>query len=69
MNWTSVQINAALIAGVVSLSISMTVALAAAILADRRARHNFTLEFAAEGVAREMLMDCKSPYRAFRVLN
>jgi len=68
MNWSSVQMNAAVIAGLVSLSISLIVALVAAILAVRRARHNFRLEFAAEGVAREMLTDCKSPYRAFRVL-
>ncbi|HUZ91342.1 MAG TPA: hypothetical protein VMU78_05500 [Methylocella sp.] len=68
MNWTSVQMNAAIIAGVVSLSISLIVALAAIILANRKGRHNFKLEFAAEGVAREMLTDRKWPYRTFRVL-
>ena len=68
MNWFSVQMNAAIIAGVVSLNICLIIALAAIILANRKARHNFKLEFAAEGVAREMLMDRKWPYRTFRVL-
>ena len=31
-------------------------------------RQNFKLEFAAEGVAREMLIDRKWPYRTFRIL-
>jgi len=68
MNWSSVQMNAAVIAGLVSLSISLIVALVAIILANRRGRHNFNLEFAAEGVAREMLTDRKWPYYPFRVL-
>lgn len=68
MNWTSVQMNAALIAGVASLSTSMVVALAATILANRKRRHNFELQFAAERAAREMLTDRKWPYRTFRVL-
>ena len=68
MNWSSVQMNAAVIAGLVSLSISLIVALVAIILANRRGRHNFNLDFAAEGVAREMLTDRKWPYYPFRVL-
>jgi len=68
MNWFSVQMNAAIIAGVVSLNISLIIALAAIILTTRKGRHNFKLEFAAEGVAREMLIDRKWPYRTFRVL-
>ena len=68
MNWFSVQMNAAIIAGVVSLNISLIIALVATILTNRKVRQNFKLEFAAEGVAREMLMDRKWPYRTFRIL-
>jgi hypothetical protein len=68
MNWFSVQMNAAIIAGVVSLNIGLTIVLVAAILSNRKMRQDFKLEFAAEGVAREMLLDHKLPYRAFRVL-
>ena len=67
MNWFSVQMNAAIIAGAVSVNISLIIALVATILTNRKVR-NFKLEFAAEGVAREMLMDRKLPYRTFRVL-
>jgi hypothetical protein len=35
---------------------------------DNGLERNFKLEFAAEGVAREMLIDRKWPYRTFRVL-
>ena len=59
MNWFAVQINAAIIAGVVSLSITLIMVLVAIILTNRNVRHNFNLEFAAEGAAREMLMDRK----------
>jgi hypothetical protein len=68
MNWFSVQISAAIIAGVLSLSITLIIGLVAIILINRNVRHNSNLEFAAEGVAREMLMDRKCPYRTFRVL-
>jgi hypothetical protein len=68
MNWFSVQMNAAIIAGVVSLGITLIMVLVAIILTNRKVHHNFNLEFAAEGVAREMLMDRKWPYRTFRVL-
>jgi hypothetical protein len=68
MNWFSVQMNAAIVAGAVSSSVSLIVALVAIILPNRRGRRNFNLEFAAEGVAREMLTDRKRPYRTFRVL-
>lgn len=68
MNWFSVQMNAAIIAGAVSLSISLIMALAATILINRKARQSFELEFAAEGVAREMLIDRNCPYRTFRAL-
>ena len=67
MNWFSDQMNAAIIAGVVSLSITLIMVLVA-IITNRKVHHNFNLEFAAEGVAREMLMDRKWPYRTFRVL-
>ncbi len=68
MNWFSVQMNAAIIAGVVSLNIILIIALVATILTNRKVRQNLKLEFAAEGVAREMLIDRKWPYRTFRVL-
>ena len=68
MNWFSVQANAAIIAGVVSLSITLIMVLVAIILTNRNVRQNFKLEFAAEGVAREMLMDRNWPYCSFRVL-
>ena len=68
MNWFSVQVNAAIIAGVLSLNIILIIALAAIILTNRKVNRNFNLEFAAEGVARKMLMDRKWPYRTFRVL-
>jgi len=68
MNWFSVQMNAPIIAGVVSLNIGLTIVLVAAILSNRKTRQDLKLEFAAEGVAREMLLDHKLPYRAFRVL-
>jgi len=68
VNWFSVQANAAIIAGVVSLSITLIMVLVAIILTNRNVRQNFKLEFAAEGVAREMLMDRNWPYCSFRVL-
>jgi hypothetical protein len=68
MNWFSDQMNAAIIAGVMSLSITLIMILVAIILTNRKVNRNFNLEFAAEGVAREMLMDRKWPYRTFRVL-
>ena len=68
MNWFSVQMNAAVIAGVVSLNISLIIALVATFLSNRKMRRNSPLEFAAEGVAREMLIDGKWPYRTFRTL-
>jgi len=68
MNWFAVQINAAIIAGVVSLSITLIIVLVAIILTIKKVHHNFNLELAAEGVAREMLMDRKWPYRTFRFL-
>jgi hypothetical protein len=68
MNWFPVQMNAAIIAGVVSLNISLIVVWVVIVFANRKTRNNFKLEFAAERVAREMLMDRKSPYRTFRVL-
>src|ERR1700730_17043109 len=68
MNSCSVQMNAAIIAGVVTLSISLIMVLVAIILTNRKGRHNFKLEFAAEGVAREMLMDHDWRYRTFHVL-
>jgi hypothetical protein len=68
MSWFLVQMNAAIIAGVVSLSITLLMALVAIILTNKKMHHNFNLEFAAEGVARAMLMDRKWPYRTFRVL-
>lgn len=63
MGEISVHIDAAMVAGIVSLNIGLTIALAAALLANRKARHE--PEFAAEGLAREILMGRKSPYRAF----
>jgi hypothetical protein len=62
MNWFSDH------TGVVFLNISLIIALVATILSNRKMRQNFKLEFAAEGVAREMLIDRKWPYRTFRVL-
>jgi hypothetical protein len=61
MNWFSDQMNAAIIAGVMSLSITLIMILVANILTNRKVNRNFNLEFAAEGVAREMLMDRKWP--------
>ena len=52
MNWFSVQANAAIIAGVVSLSITLIMVSVAIILTNKKVHHNFNLEFAAEGVAR-----------------
>jgi hypothetical protein len=63
MNWPLDQVNAAIIAGGVSLSISLIVAL----LAIKRAM-NLNPEFAPESVAHEILMERKCPYRTFRVL-
>ena len=49
-------------------AIVLIMVLMALILINRKVHHNFNLEFAAEGVAREMLLDRKWPYRTFRVL-
>jgi len=68
MNWFSVQVNAAIIAGVLSLNIILIIALAAIILTIRKGGQSFRREFAAEGVAREILMDRKWPFCTFRVL-
>lgn len=68
MNWFSLQMNTAIIAGVVSLSTALIIALVTIILTNRKVRHDLKLEFAAEGVAHEMLMDRKWRYRGFRVL-
>ena len=63
MNWFLVQVDAAIIAGVVSLCISLIIAL----VAIKRVV-NLRPEFAPEGVAHAMLTDRKWPYRTFRVL-
>jgi len=68
MTWFSVQMNTATIAGVVSLTITLIMVLVAIVLTNRKVHHNSNLEFAAEGVARAMLMDHNWPYRTFRVL-
>ena len=68
MTWLTVQMNAAIIAGAVSLSITLVMVLVAIILINRKVHHNSNLDFAAEGVAREFLMDRKWPYCTFRVL-
>jgi hypothetical protein len=63
MSWFSGQVDAAVIAGVVSLSISLTIAL----LVTKRAT-NLQPDYAPEGVARAMLRDRQSHYRTFRSL-
>jgi hypothetical protein len=63
MNWSSVQMDAAIIAAVVSLCASLIIALAVI----RRAVKSQP-EFAPEGVAHAMLADRKCRYRTFRVL-
>ncbi|WOJ88529.1 hypothetical protein RZS28_11915 [Methylocapsa polymorpha] len=68
MNWLSVQVTTTLIAGLVSLSTSLVIALATMILTNRKMRRNLTPDFAAERVAREILMDPKSQSRPFRIL-
>jgi hypothetical protein len=68
MTWFSVQMNTATIAGVVSLTITLIMVLVAIVLTNRKVHHNSNLEFAAEGVARAMLMDRNWPYCSFRVL-
>jgi hypothetical protein len=63
MNWFSVQVDAAIIAGAVSLCICLITALVAI-----RSAGNLRPEFAAEGVAHAMLTDRTSVYQTFRVL-
>ena len=48
MNGFSVQANAAIIAGVVSLSITLIMVLVAIVLTNRKVHHNSNLEFAAK---------------------
>jgi hypothetical protein len=67
MNWFSVQMNVAIIAGVLSLNIGLTIVLVAAILSNRKIRQDFKLEFAAEGVARELLLDHNALSRISRL--
>jgi hypothetical protein len=61
MNWSSVQMDAAIIAAVVSLCASLIIAV---IRRDGKSQ----TEFAPEGVAHAMLADRKCRYRTFRVL-
>jgi hypothetical protein len=68
MNWLSDQVNAATIAGVVSLATSLIIATMTIILTTRKMRPDFKLEFAAEGLAKAILMDRKWRYRTFRAL-
>lgn len=63
MDWFSDQLGAAIIAGVVSVCISLIIAL----VAIKRAV-NLRPEYAPEGVAHAMLTDRKWRYRTFRVL-
>jgi hypothetical protein len=63
MNWSSVQVDTAIIAAVVSLCVSLIVTLEAI----KRAL-NLQTGFAPEGVAHAMLADRKWRYRTFRVL-
>src|SRR5664279_5087312 len=65
MNWASVQMNAVIIASLVAFNVSLIVALAVSLFTARKGR---PLEFAAEGVARAILMDREWPYRTFRVI-
>ena len=63
MNWSSVQVDSAIIAAVVSLCVSLIIALEAI-----KKAVNLQNEFAPEGVAHAMLADRKWRYRTFRVL-
>lgn len=68
MNWFSDQVNAATIAGVVSLSTSVIITAVTIILTTRKMRADFKLQFAAEGLAKAILMDRKCRYRPFSAL-
>ena len=63
MNWFPVQVDVAIIAGAVALSISLIIALAAI-----KKAATLQPEFAPESVAHAMLADHKSAYRTFRAL-
>jgi hypothetical protein len=68
MDWFPDQYDAPIIYGAVSLDIALIIALAAAIFANRRLHRSLNFEFAAEGAARAILLDRKTPYRTFRFL-
>jgi hypothetical protein len=68
MNWFSDQVNAATIAGVVSLSTSLIIATVTIILTTRKMRPDIKLQFAAEGLAKAILLDRRCRYRTFRAL-
>jgi hypothetical protein len=65
MNWFSVQMDTVIVAGLVAFNVSLIVALVVSLFTARKGCH---LEFAAEGVARAMLVDRQWSYRTFRVL-
>jgi hypothetical protein len=58
----------ALIAGSVSLVTAVLSALVTVFIAEKRVRRDFALDFAAERVARELMLHARWPWRSFRVI-
>ena len=58
----------ALIAGSVSLVTAVLSAVVTVFLAEKRVRRDFALDFAAERVARELMMHPRWQWRSFRVI-
>jgi len=68
LDLTSPQVSAALIAAVVSLIIGCVTALVTVGFAERKLRRDYKLEFAAERIAHEMLMDKTWRLRTFEMI-
>ena len=58
----------ALIAGAVSLVTAVLSAVVTVFLAEKRVRRDFALDFAAERVARELMLHPRWQWRSFRVI-
>jgi hypothetical protein len=66
--WWTAPVVAAPVAGVVALVTALITALVTIGIAERKMRRDFRLEFAAEGVAHQLMMDAEWPLRSFGVI-
>lgn len=66
--WVNAGVAAAIVAGAVGIVTAFLTALVTIGVAERKLRRDFRLEFAAEGVAHQLMMDPEWRLRSFDVI-